>query len=172
MAQLNGSRIVNALYGLLSGLDATDRALLARVFKSEFKIRIPIGDQGATATGATAFTFYTNDEGQSVRVKSAKLLPAVTMAPSATDNCAFILAKVDSAGTNSASVATFTNDTSGGTATAAIPKSMTVVGGTSTVATLASGWSLTAAATKAGSGCLIGGVNNPSVIEVTLTFDV
>jgi len=172
MSQLTGGRITNALFGLLSGLDSTDRATIARILKTKFKVRVALGDRGATATSVGAIPFYTNDEGVSVRVTAAKLLAPVTIAPGATDNVAFAITKVDSAGANSATVASYTSDVSGGTATADVPKTITVVGGTSTVATIASGWTLRAAATKGASGVIISDGEAPCIVEVTLDFDV
>jgi hypothetical protein len=172
MSQLTGNRILNALYGLLSGLDATDRALLSRVVGGKFKTRVALGDRGATATSAPATPFFTNDEGVSLRVTAAKLLTPTTIAPGATHNVAFVLDKVDSAGANGATVASYTSDVAGGTATADVPKALTVVGGTSTVAVLASGWTLRASATKGGSGVIISDGEAPCILEVTMEYDV
>ena len=137
MAQLTGARIMNALSGLLSGLDDTDRALLKKMLGVSFKVRVALGDRGATATSVGATPFFTNDTGATLKVTAAKLLSPVTIAPGATDNVVFAITKVDSAGANSATVASHTSDVAGGTATADVPKTVTVVGGTSTVASIA-----------------------------------
>ncbi len=172
MSQLTGVRIFNAIKGLFSSLDSTDELLLKRMLGVRFKVPVLIGDQGATATSAAAIPFFTNDTGVSLRVVEANLLAPVTIAPGATDNVAFVLSKVDSAGSNAATVASYTSDVAGGTATADVPKAMTVVGGTSTVATIADGWTLRIAATKGASGVLIGGVNDHCTVVVELEWDI
>ncbi len=172
MSQQTGGRLANALYGLMSGLDATDRELIKRFFDSKFKVRVPLTDSGASATAAPAQTFFTNDLGATLRVTAAKLLSPVTIAPGATHNVTFTVDKVDADGSNSATIATYTSDVAGGTATADKPKELTVTGGTSTVAAVASGWSLRAACSKGASGNLISDGTAPSWIEVTLDWDV
>ncbi len=171
MAQLTGNRIFNAIKGLLSGLDSTDEALLKKALGLQFKVRVALGDRGATATSAPATPFFTNDTGVSLRVVAAKLLAPRQIAPGATDNVAFVVDKVDSAGSNSATIASYTSDVAGGTATADVPKELAVVGGTSTVATVASGWTLRAAATKGASGVIISDGEAPCIVEVTLDYD-
>lgn len=172
MSQQTGARIANAIYGLMSGLDETDRLLLKRILGLRFKTRVALGDRGATATSAGATPFFTNDSDVSVRVIAAKLLSPVTIAPGATNNVVFAVDKVDSAGSNSATVASYTSDVAGGTATADVPKALTVVGGTSTVATIASGWTLRASATKGASGVIISDGEAPCIVEVTMEYDL
>ncbi len=171
MSQLSGARIFNAIKGLFSSLDETDAALLKRILGVQFKVQVPLSDGGATATSVAAQPFFTNDHGVSLRVVAAKLLSPVTIAPGATDNVVVALTKVDSAGSNSATVASYTSDVAGGTATADVPKALTVVGGTSTVAVLASGWALRAAATKGGSGVPISDATTSAMVDVTLEYD-
>ncbi len=172
MSQLSGARIMNALNGLLSGLDDTDRALLKKMLGVSFKVRVPLGDAGTSATSAGATPFFTNDSGASLRVTAAKYMGPTTIGTGATHNVVIALDKVDSAGANGATIASYTSDVAGGTATADVPKTVTVTGGTSTVATVASGWTLRASATKGGSGVIMSDGAVPGYLEVTLDYDV
>jgi hypothetical protein len=171
MSQLTGTRIFNAIKGLFSSLDETDAILLKRMLGVRFKTRVAMSDGGATATSVPLITFFNNDSGVSLKVVSAQLMTPVTVAPGATNNVAFVLDKVDSAGANNANIATYTSDVAGGTATADVPKALTVVGGTSTVAVLASGWSLRASATKGASGVPISDATGAAILEVTMEYD-
>ncbi len=172
MAQLTGLRIFNALSGLLGALDSTDTLLLKRILGVRFKQKLEMRDGGVLATTVHATPFYTNDSGVSVKVVSATLVCPVTVTPGATANVVVLLDKVDALGTNAATIASYTSDVAGGTATAFIPKALTVVGGTSTVATLATGWVLRASATKGSTGIGIGATSSPAVLEVTMEYDV
>lgn len=172
MSQLTGKRVFNALKGLLSGLDSTDEALLKNILGVRKKVRVQLGDGGATATSVGAIPFYTNDSGATVRVVKANLLSPVTIAPGATNNVAFTVSKVDSAGANAETVATWTSNVAGGTATADVPKALTVTGGTSTAAAVADGWTLRIAAAKGGSGVPIADGEAQAVVEVTLDYEV
>ncbi len=171
MAQLTGSRIFNAIKGLFVTLDSTDELMVKRILGVRQKIRIPMSDGGATATSVAATQFFTNDQAMSLKVVAANLFTPVTVAPGATDNCAFVLEKVDSAAGNAATIASYTSNVAGGTATAYVPKALTVVGGTSTVAVVASGWSLRAKATKGASGVPFGAATAPAYLEVTIDYD-
>jgi len=171
MSQLTGTRIFNAIKGLFSSLDETDAALLKKVLGVRFKVRIPLTDGGTAATAVGATPFFTNDYGVSLKVVSANFMAPVTIGTGATDNATFTISKVDSAGTNSATVASYTSDVAGGTATADVPKALTVVGGTSTVAVLASGWTLRAAVSKGASGVAIAESTAPGFLETWLEFD-
>lgn len=172
MSQLTGARIANALLGLLSGLDSTDRAYLKRILGLRQKVTGRFTDGGATATAVGTSNIWHNDTGLSVRVDLAEIILPVTVAPGATDNAAFTLSKVDADGANAATVATYTSDVAGGTATASKPKAMTLVGGTSTVCTIADGWTLRIAATKGGSGVPVASATAQGIVEVSYDFDV
>lgn len=172
MSQLSGSRIANAVLGLLSGLDDTDRTLLKKLLHIKFKVKVDVGDGGASATSVANKQVWKNDLGVSVRVTEASLFAPVTIAPGATHNCAFLLEQVDSTNAATATVASYTSDVAGGTATANVAKSLSVTGGTSTAAVVPSGSSLIISATKGGSGVLIGDTATPSVIEVWIDPDI
>lgn len=165
MSQLTSAKIMKALYGLLSGLDSTDEALIKRVLGVQWKEKVALTDGGTAATAVAATPFYTNDEGTSVRVVNAKLITPVTVAPGATDNMTLTLSKVDSEGSNAATVATYTSNVAGGTATADVPKSLT---NTDANVVVASGWTLRAAVTKGASGVAFAEATAPAYLVVTL----
>lgn len=172
MGQHTGSRIVNALYGLMSGLDATDRTLIEKVLGGTFKEKVDVGDGGSSATSVTDKHVWYNSLGVSVRVTSANLFAATTIAPGATHNCAFVLESVNADNSATATVATYTSDVAGGTATKNVAKALTVTGGTSTAAVIPAGYSVIISATKGGSGVLIGNTATPSVVEVEFELDL
>jgi hypothetical protein len=172
MSQITGKRLADAVFGLLSGLDDTDRTTLKKLFGFKFKVKVDVADGGASATSVTNKHVWQNGLGVSVRVTDATLFSPVTIAPGATHNCAFLVERVDSTNGATATVATYTSDVAGGTATANVGKSLSVTGGTATSAVIPSGSSLIVSATKGGSGVLIGDTATPSVIEVWLESDI
>lgn len=172
MGQLTGTRIVNALASLMSSLDSTDRLLIEKVLNGRFKVRCDVGDGAATATSVTDKHVWQNSLGVSVRAVAAKLFAAVTIAPGATHNCAFVLESVSADNGTTATIASYTSDVAGGTATKNVAKSLTITGGTSTAATVPDGYAVIVSATKGGSGVLIGGAETPSVIEVEFELDI
>ena len=172
MSQLTGTRIANALYGLMSGLDATDRTLIEKVLGGRFKVKVDVGDGGSSAQSVTNKHVWYNGLGVSVRAIAGNLFAPVTIAPGATHNVAFVLESVNADNSATATVAGYTSNVAGGTATANVPKALTVTGGTSTSAVIPSGYSLIISATKGASGVLIGDTATPSVVEVELELDI
>jgi hypothetical protein len=172
MSQITGKRLADAVFGLLSGLDDTDRTTLKKLFGFKFKVKADVGDGGASATSVTDKHVWKNDTGVSVRVTEANLFAQTTIAPGATHNVAFTLERTDSTNAATATVATYTSDVAGGTATKGVAKALSVTGGTSTSAVIPSGSALIISATKGGSGVLIGDTATPSVIEVWLESDI
>lgn len=172
MGQLTGKRISDALFALLGGLDSTDRTLIEKIVNGRFKVKVDVGDGGASATSVTDKFVWQNDLGVSARVVEASLFTPVTVAPGATHNCAFLLEKIDAANGVTATVASYTSDVAGGTATACVEKSLTVVGGTSTASVVPDGSKLIISATKGGSGVLIGSTATPSVVEIWMELDL
>jgi hypothetical protein len=172
MSQLTGKRIVNALYGLMSGLDAADRTLIEKVLSGRIKVKAEVGDAGASATSVTDKFVWYNDTGVSVRATAARHFAAVTLAPGATHNCAFVVESTNAANSATATVASYTSDVAGGTATKGVAKALTVTGGTSTAAVIPSGYAVIISATKGGSGVLIGATATPSVVEIDLELAI
>ncbi len=164
MGQLSGSRIVNAFIGLFSKTDTTDEALL-RALVTRQKVRVYLTDGGTAGTAQTATAFFTNDFGTSMRVISAKLITPVTVTAHASNTATVTLDKVDSAGSNAATVAAYTSDVAGGTTTAFVPKALTT---TDANLTLLSGWTLRIAASKAASGVALGAATSQAYVEVIL----
>jgi hypothetical protein len=163
---------VNALTGLLSGLDSTDRTLLEKVIGGRFKVAAPVNDGGATASSVTDQHVWYNGLGVSVRAVSANLFSAVTIAPGATHNVVFALESVNADNSATATVASYTSDVAGGTATKNVAKALSVTGGTSTAAVIPAGYSVIISATKGGSGVLIGSATTPAVVEVEFELDI
>lgn len=172
MAQLDGKRIANALYGLMSGLDATDRTLVKKILGARFKVKADVGDGAATATSVTDKFVWYNDLGISVRAVAAKLFAAVTIAPGATDNCSFVVESTSADNSATATIAAYTSNVAGGTATKGVAKDLSITGGTSTAAVIPAGYAVIVSATKGGSGVLIGGAQTPSVVELEFEIDL
>jgi hypothetical protein len=172
MSQLTGKRIVDAIYGLMSGLDATDRTTLEKVLGARFKVKVDVGDGGSSAQSVTNKHVWYNDMGASVRAVSSKLFAQRTIAPGATHNVAFVVESVNADNSATATVASLTLDVAGGTATAQVAKTISITGGTSTAATIPAGYAVIISATKGGSGVLIGDTATPSVVELEFELDI
>lgn len=164
MAQLDGTRILNALYGLFSKLDSTDEATVKSVIHQR-KVRVQITDGGTAGTAQTATPFFTNDTGVSLRVVSAKLMTPVAVTANGSTNVTVTLTKVDAAGSNAATVAAYTSDVAGGSTVAHVPKALT---NTNANVVLLNGWTLHIAASKASTGVAIASATAQAWVEVIL----
>ncbi len=165
MSQLDATRIFNAVKGLLSSLDTTDDSLLKRVLGLQWTEKVALTDAGTSATAVGTTPFFTNDLGCNVRVVASKFLGATTVPSGATHNTVLTLSKIESTGTTATTVAAYTSDVAGGTATASVPKALTI---TDAAAVLAAGDTLRIAASKGGSGIQISTATAPSYVVVTL----
>lgn len=165
MGQLTATRIVNAIKGLFSGLDSTDEVLLKYVTKTRFKVRVYVSDLATAGTAQTATPFFTNDLGCSLKVVAVNLIVPIAVTAHASNNMVATVAKVDSAGANSATIASYTSDIAGGSLTAFVPKGLTL---TAANQTLLSGWTLNAAVAKGASGVAFTAATSQAYIEVTL----
>lgn len=127
MGQLTGTRILDAVVGLLSRLDSTDETLAKKVV---LQPRIVTVDCHDSATAGTAFTksiIWKNDTTTSYRVVAAEASAPVAVTANATNFASFIATKLDSAGANGAVVATFATDTvTTDDMVANVPKTMTL----------------------------------------------
>jgi hypothetical protein len=165
MSQLAATRIFNAMKGLLSGLDSTDDSLIKRVLGIQWTEKVAVTDAGTSATAVGTTPFWTNDLGCNVQVVAAKFIGSTTVPGQATHTTTMTLSKIESTGTTATTIGTYTSDASGGTATASVPKSLTL---TASAVVLAAGDTLRIAASKAGSGVAIGTSTAPSYVAVTL----
>ena len=164
MAQLTAQRILGGIYGLFSGLDATDELMLKNLMTRK-KARVYLSDLATAGTAQTETGFFVNDTGVSLRVVSAKLVVPIAVTANASNNMTCTLTKRDAAGVNPAVVATATSDVAGGSLVAFLPKVLT-----NTVANVvvADGWVLTALVSKAGTGVAIAAATSQAYLEVLL----
>lgn len=164
MGQLNGSKIYKAIKGLFSALDSTDESLL-KAIHYQHKVRVYVSDLATAGTAQTATPFYTNDTGGNMRVISCKLIVPIAVTANATTNMTATVAKVDAAGSNSATIASYTSDVAGGSLTAFVPKALTL---TAANVVVANGWTLNAAVSKGSTGVAFTAATSQAYIEVIL----
>lgn len=164
MAQLTATKIMGAIYGLFSGLDATDETMLKNVLYRR-KARVYLSDLATAGTAQTETGFFINDTGVSLRVVSAKLIVPIAVTAADATKITFTVTKRDAAGINNAVVATCATDLAGGNLVAFLPKVLT-----NTVANvvLLNGWTLTALAAKTGAGTAFTAATSQAYIEVLL----
>jgi hypothetical protein len=164
MGQLDGTRIKNAILGLFSKLDSTDEEILNQNVHRR-KVGVHVTDGGTAGTAQTATAFWTNDTGVTQRVIATKCITPVTAAANDTNFATVTLDKVDSAGSNAATIATSPTTIAGGAQTAFVPKTLTP-----TVANVLvpAGWTLRIAVSKTASGVAIAAATSQAYVEVTL----
>lgn len=165
MGQLDATQIIKQEQALHSCLDDTDRTLLKRSVALQWKVLADFTDGGTAGTAKTATPIYTNDEGCNVRVKLAMASAPVAITGDNTNNAVFTLDKVDAAGANATTVATFTTNVAGGNWVAAVQKAITL---TTANLLLASGWTLRLAISKGGTGVAVASATAQGRFEVTL----
>jgi len=166
MAQLTAGRIMNALAGLFSSLDATDRTLLERTLSGRRFEKVRLFDAATAGTAMTTTPFFTNQTGGNLRVISVKVIAPIAVAADNTDYVTFTCAKVDSAGANAATVATA--DTRAASLNALAAHTAEALTNTVANLVLADGWSLTAAVAKAGAGKAITAATSDAYMIVEL----
>lgn len=164
MAQLTASRIMGAIYGLFSGLDATDETLLKNLMYRK-KARVYLSDLATAGTAQTETGFFVNDTGVTLRLVSAKLIVPIAVTAADATAVTFTITKRDAAGINNAIVSTCTTNLAGGSLVAFLPKVLT-----NTVANvaIATGWTLTALASKAAGGTAFTAATSQAYVEVLL----
>lgn len=162
MGQLNGSRIYRALVAFFVPLDDTDKELVANLYGRTRK-EVHITDGGTAATAQTATTFFTNDTGSDLLIKSAQVMTPVSITGNDTNNATFTLDKVDATGANAATIAALTTNVASGGTTAHKPAALAL-----TVANvvLAPGWSMRIAVSKASSGVAIAAATSQAYVQV------
>lgn len=171
MSQLTGNKIFAAFIAFFSPLkasftDTADADLVANTY-ARLHIQADATDGGTAATAQTATTFFTNDTGGNLDTNSAVFITPVAVTADATNNLTVTLSKVDAAGANATTVATYTSDLAGGSTVAHVPKAMTI----STVAgarVLAPGWSLRWAVSKASSGVAFAAATSQAYLQAKL----
>jgi hypothetical protein len=164
MAQLTASRIMGAIYGLFSGLDATDEEMLKQVLYYK-KARVYLSDLATAGTAQTETGFFVNDTGVSLRLVSAKLIGPIAVTAADATMITFTVTKRDAAGINPAVVATASTNLAGGSLVAFLPKVLTK---TVANAVILNGWGLTVLASKTGAGTAFTAATSQAYIEVTL----
>ncbi len=166
MSQLDATRIFNAVRGLLSSLDATDDSLLKRVLGIQWVEKVYVTDGGTAATAVGITPLWVNDLGCNVQVISAAFVGCTAVNPSATNNATVTLKQYESTGTTATSVAAYTSDVAGGTASARVAKALTV---TASAVIVANGAMLTVDVAKsATTGVAIATSTMPSMVKVVL----
>lgn len=164
MAQLTATRIFNAIAGLFSSLDSTDSTLLKNTMWRQ-KVGVHVTDGGTAATAQTATAFFTNDLGTTVRATKVTIKVPVAVTAGDTNNATVTVTKVDAAGSNSATVATLTTNTTQGNLTAFVAYELDI---TEANQDIADGWTLRVAVSKASSGVAIAAATSQAYVEVTL----
>ena len=107
MAQLTASGIMGAIYGLFSGLDATDETLLKNLLYRR-TVKGTVTDGGTAGTAQTETPLWKNTTGASVRVVGITVTAPIAVTGHATTNAVFTVTKRDSAGGTAAVVGTYT----------------------------------------------------------------
>lgn len=107
MGQLSASKILGAVTGLFSSLDATDTALLKNTLIRD-KAECHVTDGGTAGTAQTETFLWKNTTGTNQLVVGATVATPVNVTGSDTTNATFTVSKRDAAGANAVVVATYT----------------------------------------------------------------
>lgn len=166
MGQLSGTRILNAFINFFSALDDTDRALVADTYGKP-RISAYVTDGGTAATAQTATTFWTNDTGGPVTLDAGYFFTPVAITADATNNLTLTVSRVDAAGANATTIATYTSDVAGGSTVAGVPKPL-VPSGTAGNITIPAGWSVRVAVAKAASGVAMAAATSQAYVLLKL----
>lgn len=165
MAQLTGTRIRQALTSQFSALDSTDEETVKKTLLQK-KVRIDCHDSATAGTAFTSSIIWRNDTGVSHRVVAAEASAPVAVTANATNYATFLVARLDSAGANSANVATFATDTvTTDDMVANVPKTMTL---TDANVEIPAGYILVGSITKAASGVAVTAATSRASIVLTL----
>ena len=165
MAQLTASSIFNALIGLFSALDSTDVALLKKTLWRKV-VKIDCHDSATAGTAFTKSHLWYNDTGASARVTLARATAPIAVTANATNYATFLVTKLDSAGANGATVATFATDTvTTDDMTAFVAKTMTL---TDANVIVPAGYYLVGEITKTASGVALTAATSRATIELEI----
>lgn len=149
MAQLTATGIKKALYGLFSGLDATDEALLANLML-RIQVSVPLFDAATAGTAMTVTPFWRNHTGGNVRHISTHVVAPIAVAADNTDYVTFSVAKYTAAGGSATTVAS--GDTRAANMNALVAFAPEALTNVDAAVVIADGGVLTVAVAKAGSG--------------------
>jgi hypothetical protein len=164
MGQLNPTRILNALKGLYSALDASDELLLQWVTDARRKEKTSVTDGGTAATAQTATPVWTNDTGANVLVTALALTTPVAVTANASNNLTCTVDRVDAAGANATTIGVYTSDVAGGSTVAHVPKALTL---TAANVVVPAGGTIRVAVSKGGTGVAFAAATSQAYINVT-----
>lgn len=163
MGQLTHVRILNALEGLVSGLDAADETLLKQALWRK-QVKSDVTDGGTAGTAATERTLWINDTGGDVRVVAAYAVAPVAVTANATTFATFLLYRRTAAGGSQTTVGSYaTNVVTTNDMVAHAEKEFSL---TAANVVVPSGAKLTCAVTKASTGVAIASSTAPAQIVV------
>lgn len=166
MGQLISSKILGAVKGLFSALDATDVALLANVLVFD-QVEAHVTDGGTAATAQTETFLYKNTTGTNQLVTSAVACTPIAVTGSDTTNATFTVTKRSSVGGTAVVVATYTTSaTPANSMTAFLPVAMPL---TAANAIVAPNEILTVLVSKLSTGVAIAAATSQARIQVQLT---
>lgn len=164
MAQLTASGIAKAAYGLFSGLDATDEALLKNLLLRE-QVTCRLFDAATAGTAMTETAFWRNSSGANKRVISTHVVAPIAVANGDTHFVTFTLSKRAGAGA-AVVVATGTSKAASLNALVAfVPEALTA---TASAVVIPDGSVLTALVSKDGNGLAITAATSDAYMIVLL----
>lgn len=163
MGQLSASRIFKGIYGLFSGLDATDETLLKNTMWRE-TVTGSFTDGGTAGTAQTATAFWVNNTGVPVRAVLVQAVTPVAVTGHAANYATITVAHRTSAGASATTIATFATDTpTTDDFVAFAPKSLPITAGNDIIPV---GGVLTLAVAKASSGVAMAAATSQAYVAV------
>lgn len=164
MAQLTASKIIGAIKGLFSSLDATDTSLLTNMLLFD-QLEAHVTDGGTAGTAQTETFVYQNTTGTNQQVTGITACSPVAITGDNTNNATFTVTKRDNAGINNVVVGTITTNVAAGNWTAFLPKALAL---TAANVVVPNGSVLTVLVSKAGTGVAIGAATSQSRVQIQL----
>ena len=166
MGQLSASSILNAIVGLFSALDSTDSTLLRKTLWRKV-VSVDCHDSATAGTAFTKSALWYNDTGANARVTLARATAPIAVTANATNFATFLVTKLDAAGANGATVATFATDTvTDDNMVAHVARTMTLTGANVIVPP---GFYLVGEITKTASGVAVTAATSRARIELEIT---
>ena len=165
MGQLITSKIIGAVKGLFSSLDAADTALLTNVLIFD-QVQAIATDGGVAATAQTETWVYQNLSGTNQLVTSISAGAPVAITGDNTNNAVITITKRDSAGITPVVVGTLTTSVATGNWTAFLPKLLTL---TAANVIVPPNGQLTVLVSKGGTGVAIASATAQMRLQIQLT---